>query len=163
MGLLTGTPHSLRIQLVRAVLAGFVCGGVEWALFFTFVDVGQAVWVATLWAALCSILLNYLLCVNWVFRSRNIQRQWVELKIFLIIGVSGLGLNVLTTSTLHDRCGASPLLAKAAASVLVVIWAFTGKKLVLFSDRGAAADDLVGVTSEPISAGRVGESREPRA
>ncbi len=151
MALFTGTPHTLRTQLVRSAIAGVVCGALEWALFLAFVHAGELVWSATTWAALCSILLNYLLSVHWVFRNRNVRRQWLELKLFLIIGISGLGLNVFATTTLHDRCGASPLLAKAAASVLVVIWAFTGKKVMLFSDRGSTA---------PEGSGKVQQSGE---
>ncbi len=138
---LIGTPRTLRIQLVRSAIAGVVCGALEWWLFLGFARdqsaVSATLW-ATLWAALCSILLNYLLCVHWVFSSRNVRRQWLELKLFLVIGLSGLGLNILATTVLIHDCGVSKLLAKALASVLVVLWAFTGKKLVLFSDRGTA-------------------------
>ncbi|MBA3685692.1 MAG: GtrA family protein [Planctomycetes bacterium] len=141
MAWLVGSPETLRIQLLRSACAGILCGALEWWLFLTFVSdeaTVSATLLATLWAALCSILLNYLLSVHWVFKSRNVRRQWLELKLFLLIGLSGLGLNVLTTTVLVHDGGCSNLTAKAGASLLVVAWAFTGKKLLLFSDRRAS-------------------------
>ena len=142
MAWLLGTPHTLRVQLARSAIAGVLCGGLEWSLFWWAHDGARlGVLTATFAGALASILLNYLLCVRWVFKTRNIARQWLELKLFLAIGFSGLGVNLLAMHLLAQRAGMPGFPAKVIASGLVVAWAFTNKKLWLFADRRRGAKE----------------------
>jgi len=137
-----GTPHTLREQLARSAVAGALCGGLEWTLFgYAHLGAGMGVLAATSAGALAAILLNYLLCVHWVFKTRNVARQWLELKLFLAIGISGLGVNLLAMHLLAQRAEVPGLPAKVMASGLVVAWAFTNKKLWLFADRRAGAKE----------------------
>lgn len=139
MAWLRGTPHTLRVQLARSAVAGALCGGLEWLLFWwAHHRTGMEVLTATATGALASILLNYLLCVHWVFKTRTVSRQWLELKLFLAIGFSGLGVNLLAMHLLVQRAGLPGFPAKVLASGLVVAWAFANKKLWLFADRRPA-------------------------
>ena len=152
MAWLRGTPHTLREQLIRSALAGALCGGLEWGLFAAaHHGAGQGVLRATLVGALASILLNYLLCVHWVFKTRNVTRQWLEVKVFLAIGLSGLGVNLLAMHLLAQRAGLPGFPAKVIASGLVVAWAFTNKKLWLFADRRAVKESSCPVPPTPSS------------
>ena len=152
MAWLRGTPHTLREQLIRSALAGALCGGLEWGLFAAaHHGAGQGVLRATLFGALASILLNYLLCVHWVFKTRNVARQWLELKVFCAIGLSGLGINLLAMYLLAQRAGIPGFPAKVIASGLVVAWAFTNKKLWLFADRRAVKESSCPVPPTPSS------------
>ena len=152
MALLHGTPHTLREQLIRSAVAGVLCGGLEWGLFAAaHYGAEHGVLRATLAGALASILLNYLLCVHWVFKTRNVARQWLELKVFLAIGLSGLGVNLLATHLLADRLGLPAFAAKVIASGLVVAWAFTNKKLWLFADRRGDKDSACPLPPTPSS------------
>lgn len=135
MALLTGEPDTLRAQLVRSAVAGVACAAVEWTLFLIAHHGGMATVAATLTAAVAAILVNYLLSIWWVFWTRNVGRQWLELKIFLLIGGSGLLVNAGAMALLVDRWLLPPLAGKILASGLVVAWAFANKKLWLFADR----------------------------
>ena len=70
----------------------------------------------------------------WVFTKRRLpDRAWLEFLIFAAIGIAGLGLTVLFMWLFVDVCGIYPLIAKLLTTVLVLLWNFGSRKVILYS------------------------------
>ncbi|HYH03851.1 MAG TPA: GtrA family protein, partial [Bacillota bacterium] len=80
----------------------------------------------------CGLATNYWFCITWVFDKRNIQNRWVELLLFSLIGIVGLGLNILFIWLFTNLVQLHYLIAKVIATFFVYLWNFTAKKFWLF-------------------------------
>lgn len=78
------------------------------------------------------VVVNYLVCRNWVFQRRRLNNTTAELGIFTIIGVVGLGMNELILWTFQAKLGIHYMLAKCVSGVVVLGWNFSARKLTLF-------------------------------
>jgi putative flippase GtrA len=77
-------------------------------------------------------LTNYGLSVRWVFVNRNIKNIWAEILFFTIIGVVGLAINAMIMWILTEYVFINYLISKLASTVVVFLWNFTGRKIILF-------------------------------
>ena len=85
---------------IRFILTGGVCFLVEFAcLVFLRDTVGLDTLIATPIAFLVSVILNYLLCVKWVFGGAKDQGNSAKLG-FLVTSVMGLFLNELLMNSI---------------------------------------------------------------
>lgn len=78
-----------------------------------------------------SLVLNYWLSVLWVF-SRSTYKRHVEIGIFTLIGVVGLGLNLVVIGLLTSVFGLFYLKSKLVAVVVVFFWSFGARKFLLY-------------------------------
>ncbi len=79
------------------------------------------------------LIVNYVLCILWVFPPTIISKRWHELVIFLAIGLVGLGLTDLIIWGLSRRIGL--VVAKIAAVGIVFFWNFFARKKILYDSR----------------------------
>ena len=89
-------------------------------------------------AALAFILglsVNYALSVTWVFNERSLSNRYVEFATFAWIGIIGLGINELLMWVLTDMLFVHYAGSKCVSAVIVFLWNFVCRKLILF--RGA--------------------------
>ena len=100
--------------------------------------------IATPAAFLVSVILNYLLCVVWVFRGTKNTGSGTKAG-FLITSLIGLGLNELlmlffrltlgedaVILTLGSRTFNMYVLNKCLATLIVMIWNYFSKRAVLY-------------------------------
>jgi putative flippase GtrA len=78
------------------------------------------------------LIVNYLLSVRWVFDKSKITRSSVQFGVFALVGIVGLVLNELVMWSLTDGVGINYMLSKLAATVLVYLWNFTARKVLIF-------------------------------
>ena len=80
------------------------------------------------------LIFVYISSNRWVFTKRRLpDRAWLEFLIFATIGIAGLGLTVLFMWLFVDVCGIYPLIAKLLTTVLVLLWNFSSRKVILYS------------------------------
>ncbi|MBR4081819.1 MAG: GtrA family protein [Clostridia bacterium] len=124
------------MELIRFGVTGGVCFVVEFAFLTLFVE---ALHMPVLWATalafLISVAVNYALCVKWVFTGAKGGDGKVKLQ-FLITSGMGLGLNELLMWLMNIRLGVQYQIAKVIATLLVMVWNYITKRLVL---RGGKA------------------------
>lgn len=128
--------NSRLMELIRFGVTGGVCFVVEFAFLTLFVEVlHMPVLWATALAFLISVAVNYALCVKWVFTGAKGGDSRVKVQ-FLITSGMGLGLNELLMWLMNIRLGVQYQIAKVIATLLVMVWNYITKRLVL---RGGKA------------------------
>ena len=136
---------SRTAEIIRFALTGGVCFLVELAVLILLKgSLGIDTLIATPIAFLVSVILNYLLCVVWVFRGAKNRGAGAKAG-FLITSVIGLGLNELlmllfrlilgedtVILTLGTRTINMYVLNKCLATLIVMIWNYFSKRAVLY-------------------------------
>ena len=133
-------------EILRFALTGGVCFLVEFAALVLLRDgLGLDTLVATPIAFLVSVILNYLLCVVWVFQGTRDAGAAAKAG-FILTSVAGLFLNEgfmllfrllfgedTVVATLMGRAVSMYMINKCLATGLVMIWNYITKKKILTS------------------------------
>ena len=145
-----GTPGNSGIwEVIRFVVTGGVCFLIEFAALVLLRDkVGLDTLIATPIAFLISVIVNYILCVRWVFVGAKEQKNAAKLG-FLITSVMGLLLNELLMYLFRISLGEDTVVMtvfsftvtmymvnKCLATVIVMVWNYFTKRWIL--KKGAA-------------------------
>ncbi|SCJ48329.1 GtrA-like protein [uncultured Clostridium sp.] len=77
-----------------------------------------------------SVIVNYLLCVVWVFDGVDRSNK-KSMAIFLLTSIIGLGLNQLFMWILVDCASIHYMLSKIITTLLVMIWNYITKRKAL--------------------------------
>jgi putative flippase GtrA len=135
--LLKGRSGDVRIQAFRYLVSGgtaFLVDAGLLALLTELFDREQLLlWTAVAFCA--GLLITYLFSILWVFDNRSLKSRTAEAAIFVGIGVVGLGLTELFMWLFADKAGLHYLLSKIITTVLVFVWNFAAKKLILFRSK----------------------------
>ena len=132
-------------EVIRFALTGGICFLVELAVLILLKgSLKIDTLIATPIAFLISVILNYLLCVVWVFRGAKNRGTGAKAG-FLITSLIGLGLNELlmllfrlilgedaVILTLGSRTFNMYVLNKCLATLIVMIWNYFSKRAVLY-------------------------------
>jgi putative flippase GtrA len=78
---------------------------------------------------------TYLLSINWIFDERRLKNKWNELLIFTIIGIFGIGLTLFFMKFFTDILLSHYVLSKVLTTIIVSLWNFAAKKLLLFTKK----------------------------
>ena len=78
------------------------------------------------------LAVNYILSITWVFRQRALNNKLLELLVFVIIGIVGLGLNELFIWIFTNKVEIHYLISKIFTAVIVYLWNFFARKYILF-------------------------------
>ncbi len=138
------TKKGRLLEVLRFAVSGGVCFLIELAVLMLLRDkVGLDTLIATPIAFLISVAVNYLLCVRWVFQGAAEQKRAAKIG-FLITSAAGLALNELFMFLFRLMLGEEAVLLtvagfslrmvmvnKAMATLLVMIWNYFTKRLIL--------------------------------
>ena len=131
-------------EVIRFALTGGICFLVELAVLILLKGrLGIDTLIATPVAFLVSVILNYLLCVVWVFRGEKNKGAGAKAG-FLITSLIGLGLNELLMLLFRVILGEDAViltlggkevnmyvLNKCLATLIVMIWNYFTKRAIL--------------------------------
>ena len=131
-------------EIFRFVITGAVCFLIEFAaLVFLHGRLGMDPLLATPIAFLISVIVNYLLCVKWVFTGAADQRNAAKFG-FLLTSVMGLFLNEglmwlfrtafgedAVVMTLFSFPVTMYMINKMLATLIVMIWNYFTKRTIL--------------------------------
>lgn len=130
---------SLAGQFMRYLFTGGLAFVVDFGLFALCLYVLE--WhylLANLVGLVAGLVLNYALSVAWVFTAceRKLEkRKTAEFLVFALVGFIGVGLNELLMLLMVDVFEWQEMLSKMAAAIVVLMWNFGGRKLILFRGR----------------------------
>ena len=141
-----GKKAGLTGEIFRFALTGGVCFLVELAALVCLRDgIGMDTLIATPIAFLISVILNYFLCITWVFRGTR-DSGHVAKAGFMLTSVIGLflneGLMILfrflfgedtVALTLAGHPVSMYMVNKCLATILVMVWNYFTKKAILTS------------------------------
>ncbi len=140
----SGVKKSRIWEVIRFVVTGGVCFLIEFAALVLLRDkVGLDTLIATPIAFLISVIVNYILCVRWVFTGAKEQKNAAKLG-FLITSVMGLLLNELLMYLFRISLGEDTVVMtvfgfvvtmymvnKCMATVIVMVWNYFTKRWIL--------------------------------
>jgi putative flippase GtrA len=123
-------------QFAQYALVGGLAFAVDFmALFLLTERVGLHYLVSALIAFLLGLATNYFLCIFWIFDYRALKNQAHEFAIFSSIGLAGLLLNGVLMFLLTEFLGVHYLISRAQAALLILLFNFSLKRMLLFSER----------------------------
>jgi len=126
--------HGLVRQFLRYGAAGALAFGLDLGTLYLLLGHTRLHYLAA--AALAyalGIVFHYLLAIRWVFDFRRLAHWQGEFALYALVGVLGLGLNLLVIGLLVDQAGVPVLIAKLASGAVVVLFNFGARKLLLFT------------------------------
>ncbi len=122
------------IQFFRYLFVGGLAFIVDFGLLWLLTELLSVHYIlsATI-SFIVGLVTNYLLSVRWIFRKSRHSNKVTEFTIYSVIGVVGLLLNDALLYLFTDVIGVHYLVSKLIATVLVMMWNFLGRKLILFN------------------------------
>ncbi len=121
------------VQLFRYTFAGGIAFLFDFGSLYFLTDWMYVHYLASAALAfLVGITVNYLLSVAWVFQVRTMTNVWVEISIFTVIGIVGLGLNEIIIWFFTELVEFHYLISKLFSTVSVYLWNFFARKFLLF-------------------------------
>ncbi len=125
----------MLIQLVRYGFVAVVAFIIDFGLLYVFTQyLGVFYLVSATLSFFISLIANYLLSVAWVFPSDPAQRR-KQIIFFILIGLSGLLLNLFIIWVLSDLFGVFYLLSKIVAIVIVFFWSFAARRYLFHGSQ----------------------------
>lgn len=129
-------PNNTFVQLLRYTFVGGIAFVVDFGLLFLLTDFFNVHYLISAGISFISgLLLNYYLSIKWVFTVRIIEKKWLELLFFSLIGLIGLGLNEIFLWLFTDILLFHYLISKLITSFIVYFWNFFARKFLLFTPK----------------------------
>ena len=130
---------SLLGQFLRYLVTGGLAFVVDFGLFALCLYVFD--WhylLANLVGLVAGLVLNYTMSIVWVFTAceRALEKRKVmEFSLFALVGIAGVGINQLLMLLMVGVFDWNEMVSKMVAAVLVLMWNFGARKLMLFRER----------------------------
>lgn len=80
-----------------------------------------------------SVIYNYILSTKWVFLSDESRNSVWKFTVFVVLSIIGLGINLVFMWIFTDRLGISYMISKIGATVVVMVYNFISRKMILES------------------------------
>ena len=121
------------IQFIRYGFVGSIAFLIDFVFLFLFTQYLHIFYLisATL-SFLIALLFNYIFSVKWVFKKRTELSISLELILFIIIAIIGLGINDALLWFFTERFSVFYLLSKVFASIVVLFWNFFGRRYLFY-------------------------------
>ena len=146
--MISGIIKKLRNRFPRKSLAGqflryMVTGGFAFVADFGLFALclyafGWHYLLANLVGLVAGLVLNYLMSILWVFTAckRILKtKKGIEFVLFALVGIAGVGINQVLMYLMVDGLGINEMVSKMIAAVLVLMWNFGARKLMLFRGK----------------------------
>lgn len=127
-----GTNNTL-VQLFRYTFVGGIAFLFDFGSLYFLTDWMYVHYlISAALAFLVGITVNYVLSIAWVFQVRTMKNVWVEVSLFTVIGVVGLGMNELIIWLSTEMAKFHYLISKLFSTASVYLWNFFARKFLLF-------------------------------
>ncbi len=121
-------------QLIRYTFVGGFAFIVDFGTLFLLTEyLNLHYLISAAIAFILGLVTNYFLSIGWVFTRHSVSDKRIEFIVFALIGLAGLGLNELFLWLFTDLAGMYYLISKILTAVLVYLWNFFVRKLILFN------------------------------
>ncbi|QKS30892.1 MAG: GtrA family protein [Candidatus Accumulibacter similis] len=133
------TTANVMHQFVRYGMVGGLAFVVDFASLWVLTEgVGLHYLVSASLAFLLGLITNYVLCIAWIFAFRALRSRAQEFTIFGLIGVAGLLLSNFLLLLFTELAGFHYLVSKGAAAAIILVFNFSLRRVLLFSERARA-------------------------
>lgn len=80
-----------------------------------------------------SVVYNYILSTKWVFLSNESRNSVWKFTVFVVLSIIGLLINLVFMWIFTDGLGISYMISKIGATVVVMVYNFISRKMILES------------------------------
>ena len=123
--------YPLALQFLRYVAVGGTAFAIDFLVLTGALDLGIHYIAATIIAFMAGLLVNYCLCVLWVWSGTQ-ARSIRDIFIFTVIGIGGLLLTVCLMWLLVDVFSLNVRASKVMVASIVLLWNFGLRKTFVF-------------------------------
>ena len=122
----------LFVQLFRFGLVGGLCFLIDYGLLALLTELLHINYlISSAISFSVSVTVNYLLCMHFVFESKEDTSRMRELVLFVALSIVGLGINQVLMWLGTEVAGVHYLLTKLVATAIVMVYNFITRKLLL--------------------------------
>lgn len=124
--------NDLFIQIFKFGIVGVVCFVIDYGLMIVLTEVvGIHYLISSGISFSISVSLNYLLSMRFVFESKDNINKILELFIFIILSIVGLGLNELIMWIGAGIIQWNYMVVKIGATAIVLVYNFITRKIFI--------------------------------
>lgn len=128
-----GKSPDLKIQVFRYFISGGTAFVLDFStLWFLTEIVNFHYLVSSILANGVGLITTYIFSIFWIFDNRVIKNRGLEFFIFIMIGVIGAILTIVSMWIITELIGVHYLVSKIITALLVSLGTFVLKKKVLF-------------------------------
>ena len=124
------------LQFFRYLFVGGIATVVDWGVLFALTECLQLHHlVSAVFAFAAGLITNFLLSKLLVFSANEAKTNaLMEFLGYVLIGIIGLGITELILFVFTDRLSLYYMLSKAIATVIVLVWNYLARKLLLYKN-----------------------------
>lgn len=131
-----GKTGNVYVQLFRYLLSGGTAFLMDVGLMILLKEVfGVHYLTASIIGFIVGLIFTYILSIRWIFDERRLANKWNELVVFALIGVVGIGLTWFFMKLFTSILLLYYVFSKVLTTVIVSLWNFGAKKLILFTKK----------------------------
>jgi len=123
----------IPVQFMTYVLIGGLSALANIVLFLVFRKMGTANYISIPAAFFLAAVMNYLLCINFLFRHKAKWKTAGEVLVYILV-VCLVGAIDFGATTILLKMGAVPILAKSAACIVGLLFNFLGRRYFVFPE-----------------------------
>src|SRR5574344_152859 len=128
--------HSTLVQICRYICSGGLAFAFDYVTLYVLTEyVGFHYLVSSACGFSVGLVITYILSIYWIFDEHRTENKIVEFSVFLLIGLSGILLNIGLMWVFTSLCSIYYILSKLITIVMVFVWNFVLKKKLLFTHR----------------------------
>lgn len=122
----------MLIQIIKFGMVGALCFLIDYGLMILLTEIFHVYYlISCMISFTVSVVVNYLLSMRFVFLSKEDMDKRMEFLLFVVLSLIGLGLNQLLMWLLVDKGGLHYMLSKIVVTVIVMVYNFVTRKLLL--------------------------------
>lgn len=134
--LLRGKTDNIFIQLFRYFTSGGIAFVIDFCLLYTLTEVFNVHYLlSSVISFTVGLIITYIFSIIWIFNKRRVNSRQIEFLIFATIGGIGLLLTSFFIWLFTDLLGFHYLVSKIFTTIIVFMWNFIAKRLILFSKK----------------------------
>jgi len=125
-------PAPLIKEASRYVVVGGISTVVDMVVLFMMAEIGGVSYIlASIISFLCGAIINYFLCIAWVFEFRRLTKKRYEIMFYLAITLVALGVNVVLMWFFTEVVGVYFMVSKVIAVFFTFFVNFSMRKVLL--------------------------------
>lgn len=123
---------ALFIQFVHFGIVGGLSFILDYSIMLGLIELFDMHYMpATAISFSIATIFNYFLSIKWVFTNKKEHKKTLELTVFLILSLFGLGINEIIMWICTDTFFIDYRLSKLIATAVVTVWNFISRKIFL--------------------------------
>ena len=123
-------------QLLGFGIIGGLCFLIDYFLMIGLTELGNINYLLAAGMSFSiSVVVNYILSMRFIFKSKEEINKQKEFVIFVLLSVIGLGLNELLMWVIVEKIGVYYMITKIIVTAIVMVYNFITRKLILEGEK----------------------------